>query len=64
MSGEAGAPAKRVAALPIEGVLNPNGCAVVSGEAGAPAKRVAALPIEGVLNPNGCAVVSGEARWA
>jgi hypothetical protein len=54
LSGEAGAPAKRVAALPVEGVLNPNtrAQASLSGEAGAPAKRVAALLMEGVLNPN------------
>jgi len=26
MSGEAGAPAQRVVALPMEGVLNPNNC--------------------------------------
>ncbi len=26
LSGEAGAPAKRVVALPLEGVLNPNNC--------------------------------------
>jgi len=53
LSGEAGAPAKRVAALPVEGVLNPNNeRSELSGEAGAPAKRVAALLMEGVLNPN------------
>ncbi len=52
MSGEAGAPAKRVVALPVEGVLNPRTSeASLSGEAGAPAKRVVALPVEGVLNP-------------
>ncbi len=48
VSGEAGAPAKRVVAMPAEGVLNPRqkpSEASVSGEA------PQALPVEGVLNP-------------
>jgi len=43
----AGAPAKRVVVLPMEGVLNPVR-AFVSGVA------PSALPMEGVLNPNNC----------
>ena len=41
--------AKRVVALPVEGVLSPNNeRSELSGEA----RR--ALPVEGVLNPNNC----------
>jgi alpha/beta superfamily hydrolase len=56
VSGEAGAPAKRVVAMPAEGVLNPNRVseASVSGEA------PQAMPAEGVLNPNlGRFVIAG-----
>ena len=56
VSGEAGVPAKRVVAMPVEGVLNPNRVseASVSGEA------PQALPVEGVLNPNlGRSVIAG-----